>query len=123
MVLFSRSAFITALLLLPTQIRVLGDVNDSKPMLFGLDMGAFSKILSLRAGRQVAKVSSDYRDRVNGLSGEVNQLYGSAKATFSFGHFRQTNQGIVTFDLSGVSSQTGRRSPVFWDLKCSGNLK
>ncbi|MGB0046957.1 MAG: aspartyl protease family protein, partial [Terriglobales bacterium] len=82
-------------------------VNDSKPMLFGLDTGAFSNVLSLRAGRQVAKVSSNYRDRVNGLSGEVNQVYSSAKATLSFGHFRQTNQGIVTFDLSGVSSQTG----------------
>ncbi len=82
-------------------------VNDSKPMLFGLDTGAFSNVLSLRAGRQVAKVRSDYRDRVNGLSGGVNQVYSSAKATLSFGHFRQTNQGIVTFDLSGVSSQTG----------------
>jgi hypothetical protein len=82
-------------------------VNDSKPMLFGLDTGAFSNVLSLRAGRQVAKVGSDYRDRVNGLSGTVNQVYSSAKATLSFGHFRQTNQGIITFDLSGVSSQTG----------------
>jgi|SRR5208283_4997846 len=82
-------------------------VNDSKPMLFGLDTGAFSNVLSLRAGRQVAKVSSDYRDRVNGLSGGVNQVYSSAKATLSFGHFRQTNQGIVTFDLSSVSSQMG----------------
>jgi hypothetical protein len=82
-------------------------VNDSKPMLFGLDTGAFSNILSLRAGRQVAKVSSDYSDRVNGLSGAVNQVYSSGKATLSFGHFRQSNQGIVTLDLSGVSSQTG----------------
>jgi len=82
-------------------------VNDSKPMLFGLDTGAFSNVLSLRAGRQVAKVSSDYRDRVNGLSGAVNQVYSSAKATLSFGHFRQSNQGIVTLDLSGVSIQTG----------------
>jgi hypothetical protein len=88
-------------LLVPTS------VNDSKPMLFGLDTGAFSNILSLRAARQVAKVSSDYRDRVNGLSGSVTQVYSSAKATLSFGHFRQSNQGIITFDLSGVSSQTG----------------
>jgi hypothetical protein len=88
-------------LLVPTS------VNGSKPMLFGLDTGAFSNILSLRAARQVAKVSSDYRDRVNGLSGSVNQVYTSAKATLSFGHIRQSNQGIITFDLSGASSQTG----------------
>ena len=49
-------------------------VNDSKPMLFGLDTGAFaSNILSLRAGRQVGKVSSEDRVRIRGLNGEVNK--------------------------------------------------
>jgi hypothetical protein len=61
-------------LLVPTS------VNDSKAMLFGLDTGAFSNILSVRAGRQVSKVNSEERVRVKGLSGEVNQVY-SAKAT------------------------------------------
>ena len=46
-----------------SRILVPTSVNDSKPMLFGLDTGAFSNILSLRAGRQVGKVSSDYRVR------------------------------------------------------------
>ena len=82
-------------------------VNDSKPMLFGLDTGAFSNILSLRAGRQVAKVGSDYRDRVSGLSGAVNHVYSSKKATLGFGRFRQSNLGIITLDLSDVSRQTG----------------
>jgi tetratricopeptide (TPR) repeat protein len=82
-------------------------VNDSKPMLFGLDTGAFSNILSLRAGRQVGKVNSDYRDRVGGLNGEVNRVYSSDKATLTFGHFRQSNLGIVTLDLSTVSRLTG----------------
>jgi tetratricopeptide (TPR) repeat protein len=81
-------------------------VNDSKPMLFGLDTGAFSNILSLRAGRQVGKVSSDYRVRVHGLNGEVKEVY-SAKATLRFGHLRQPNQDIVTLDLSTVSRHTG----------------
>jgi tetratricopeptide (TPR) repeat protein len=82
-------------------------VNDSKPMLFGLDTGAFSNILSLRAGRVVGKVSSDYRDRVTGLNGEVNKVYSSKKATLSFGRYRQSNQGIITLDLSTVSRLTG----------------
>jgi len=82
-------------------------VNDSKPMLFGLDTGAFTNILSLRAGRQVGKVSSDYRDRVSGLNGAVNQVYSSKKATLSFGHYRQSNLGIITLDLSTVSRLTG----------------
>jgi tetratricopeptide (TPR) repeat protein len=82
-------------------------VNDSKPVLFGLDTGAFSNILSLRVGRQVGKVSADYRMRVDGLNGAVKQVYSAEKATLTFGHYRQTNQGMVTFDLSAVSRQMG----------------
>jgi tetratricopeptide (TPR) repeat protein len=82
-------------------------VNDSKSMLFGLDTGGFTNILSLRAGRQVAKVSSNYRDRVSGLNGEVNKVYSADKVTLSFGHFRQSNLGIITLDLSAVSRHTG----------------
>jgi tetratricopeptide (TPR) repeat protein len=82
-------------------------VNDSKPMLFGLDRGAFNNILSTRVGRQVSKVSSDNSMRVRGLNGEVNKVYSSAKATLRFGHFQQPNLDIVTLDLSTVSRQTG----------------
>jgi hypothetical protein len=82
-------------------------VNDSKPMLFGLDTGAFSNVLSLRAGRQVGRVSPDYRDRIHGLNGEVNKVYSSDKATLSFGHLRQSNLGIITLDLSTVSRNIG----------------
>jgi hypothetical protein len=85
-------------LLVPTS------VNDSKPMLFILDTGAFSNVLSLRAAQQVAKVSSDYRDRIKGISGSVTSVYLAAKTTLTFGHFRQFNQGIVTFGVSNVSS-------------------
>jgi len=81
-------------------------VNDSKPMLFGLDTGAFSNILSLRAGRQVGKVSSENRVRVRGLNGEVKEVY-SAKATLVFGRLRQPNLDIITLDLSTVSRLTG----------------
>jgi len=82
-------------------------VNDSKPMLFGLDTGAFSNILSLRAGQLIGKVNTDYRLRVQGLNGAVNKVYNSDKAILSFGHFRQSNTGIVTLDLSTVSRLTG----------------
>jgi hypothetical protein len=46
-------------------------VNDSKTVLFGLDTGAFSNLLSLRAGRQLGEVSSENRVHVHGLNGEV----------------------------------------------------
>ena len=82
-------------------------VNDSKSMLFGLDTGAFSNLLSVRAGRQVSKVSSDDRVRVRWVNGEVNKVYSSEKATLRFGHFQQSNLGIITLDLSTVSRHTG----------------
>src|SRR5579863_1364514 len=50
-------------------------VNNSKPMLFGLDTGAASNLLSVRAGRQVTKVSSDERVQVRGVNGTVNKVY------------------------------------------------
>ena len=82
-------------------------VNDSKSMLFGLDTGAFSNLLSVRAGRQVSKVSSDDRVRVHGANGAVDKVYSSEKVTLRFGRFQQSNLGIITLDLSTVSRHTG----------------
>jgi hypothetical protein len=82
------------------------NVNDSPRMLFGLDTGAFANILSVRAGHQVSKVSSEERLRVHGLNGEVTKVY-SAKATLSFGHLRQPSMDIVTLDLSSQSRRFG----------------
>jgi tetratricopeptide (TPR) repeat protein len=82
-------------------------VNGSKSMLFGLDTGAFSNLLSVRAGRQVSKVSSEDRMQVHGLNGQVKQVYSSETATLRFGHFQQSNLGIVTLDLSNVSRHIG----------------
>jgi len=82
-------------------------VNDSKAMLFGLDTGAFSNILSVRAGRQVSKVNSEERLRVQGVNGAVNKVYSSEKATLRFAHFQQSNLDIITLDLSNISRHTG----------------
>jgi hypothetical protein len=82
-------------------------VNNSKAMLFGLDTGAFSNLLSVRAGRKVSKVSSEDRLQVHGVSGAVNKVYSSDKATLRFGHFEQSNLGIITLDLSTISRHTG----------------
>ena len=82
-------------------------VNNSKSMLFGLDTGAFSNLLSVRAGRQVSKVSSEDRVQVHGVNGAVNNVYSSDKATLRFGHFQQSNLGIITLDLSTISRHTG----------------
>lgn len=91
------------LLLVPTS------VNFSEPVLFVVDTGADSNILSSRAERHINMVSSGGPMRIRGLNGAVNKSY-LAKATLGFGHLRQPNLDmvdIVTLDLSKTSRQAG----------------
>src|ERR1035438_4365889 len=89
------------ILLIPTL------VDGSKPMLFMIDTGSFTNILSTRAAREVTKVRSDSRMQVKGLSGTVTNVYRADKATLQFGHYSQENQDIVTLDLSAISKSAG----------------
>lgn len=82
-------------------------VNDSKAMLFGLDTGAFSNLLSVRAGRKVSRVNAEEHMGVHGVNGAVDKVYSSEQATLRFGHFQQSNLGIITLDLSNISRHTG----------------
>ncbi len=88
-------------LLIPTH------VNDSKAMLFILDTGAFSNMMSTQAARSVTSVSSNDRIKVKGLSGQVNQVFTADKAAFRFANVNQPNQNIVTIDLSKLSNNVG----------------
>ena len=56
---------------------------------------------------QVSKVSSEDRMQVHGVSGTVNRVYSSEKATLKFAHFQQPNLDIITLDLSTISRHTG----------------
>jgi predicted aspartyl protease len=89
------------MLLIPTRVDGFG------PMLFMIDTGSFTNILSTRAAREVTKVRADSRTQVKGLSGTVANVYRADKATLEFGHYSQENQDIVTLDLSAVSKSTG----------------
>jgi predicted aspartyl protease/Tfp pilus assembly protein PilF len=88
-------------LLIPTH------VNDSKTMLFILDTGAFSNMMSNKAARTVTKVRSDDSFKVKGLSGEVNKTYTADKAILQFGNIRQPTQDMIAIDLSGLSKNLG----------------
>lgn len=87
-------------LLIPTY------VNDSPVMLFLIDTGSFSNIISTRAAREVTRIAQS-RMQVRGLSGSVNQVFTADKANLVFSHFRQPNQDMVTIDLSGICKHTG----------------
>ena len=89
------------ILLIPTL------VDNSRSMLFMIDTGAFTNVLSTRAAREVTKVRTDSRMQVRGLSGAVNNVYRADKATLQFGHYSQENQDTVTLDLSAISKSSG----------------
>jgi hypothetical protein len=89
------------MLLIPTRVDGFG------PMLFMIDTGSFTNILSTRAAREVTKVRADSRTQVRGLSGAVANVYRADKATLQFGHYSQENEDIVTLDLSALSKSTG----------------
>ncbi len=89
------------MLLIPTRL------NDSPPVLFLIDTGAFNNSISPEAARQVSKVHSTDDLKVKGLSGNVANVYYADNVTLQFAHFRQENQDLVSFDLSGVSNSAG----------------
>ncbi len=89
------------ILLVPTR------VDNTGPMLFMIDTGSFSNVLSTRAAREVTQIRSDPATQVNGLSGSVAKVYRADKAALQFGRYEQQNQDIVTFDLSAICKTTG----------------
>jgi tetratricopeptide (TPR) repeat protein len=88
-------------LLIPTRI------GDQTPRLFLIDTGAGKTQLSLQAAEESTKVHNDPLMHVNGLNGSVAQVYKADKAVLQFGHLRQENQDVITFDLSHLSDRVG----------------
>jgi tetratricopeptide (TPR) repeat protein len=89
------------LLLVPTFVDRIG------PMLFVLDTGSSTNVLSTRAARAVTAVKSDAGTHIRGLSGSVANVYRADKAALQFGRYEQQNQDIITLDLASMCKQTG----------------
>jgi tetratricopeptide (TPR) repeat protein len=88
-------------LLIPTR------VNDSAPMLFLIDTGAFDNTITPEAAKQVTKISRDDYMKVKGLSGEVKDVYRAREANLQFAHFKQDREGLVTFSMDHLSNGFG----------------
>ena len=89
------------MLLVPTR------VGNAPEKLFLLDTGAFGNTISPEAAREVTKVHRDSDTFIKGLGGTVKDVYSADKAVIRFGHLRQPNEDMVTFDLSGISNNVG----------------
>lgn len=88
-------------LLIPTKL------TDSPPKLFLIDTGSLFNTIAPAAAEEVTKVSSDSNLQVKGLSGSVNRVFRANELTLTFGHLRQKNQDMVSFDMAGISNSTG----------------
>jgi tetratricopeptide (TPR) repeat protein len=88
-------------LLVPTKI------GNSPAKFFLIDTGALTNQITPAAAREVTKVHGDSNITVRGLSGSVNKVYSADKAVLQFGHLRQENQDLLTFDLNSMSEYAG----------------
>ena len=88
-------------LLIPTKIA------NAAPKLFLIDTGAFSNLISSDAAKEVTKIRNDSYMHVHGISGSVKEVKSADKVVIQFGHFRQENDDLISFDLSGISRSTG----------------
>jgi tetratricopeptide (TPR) repeat protein len=88
-------------LLIPTRI------GDAPSKLFLLDTGALTNSISPAAAREVTKVHGDSDMFVKGISGLVKNVYSANKAVIQFGHLRQENQDMLSFDTTSISDNSG----------------
>jgi tetratricopeptide (TPR) repeat protein len=88
-------------LLIPTR------VNDSDPVLFLIDSGAFDDMISPKFARESTGVSGDSDTTVKGINGVVNKVYRADAVNLQFSHFKHDRKGLVSFDTSLISDGAG----------------
>lgn len=80
---------------------------SNPPKLFILDTGSFSTTISPEAAREVTKLHGNDAIKVQGISGEVKNVYSADEVTFYFANLAQKARNVVSFDLSGLSRNVG----------------
>jgi tetratricopeptide (TPR) repeat protein len=88
-------------LLIPTKI------GNTVPKLFLIDTGAVTNLISPAAAAEVTKVRGNSPIQIRGISGAVKDVRSADKVMIQFGHFRQENDDLISFDLSSISRGTG----------------
>jgi hypothetical protein len=88
-------------LLIPTRI------GDSEPKLFLIDSGAMTNAISPAAAREVTHVHVEPGIQIKGMSGQVNRVFTADKAVLEFGHYRQPNQDLISWNFSNLSKSLG----------------
>lgn len=93
---------------------VLTKVNGKTWGLFLLDTGASISNLDSSFARLSTKIHGNDYMRVKGVSGSVKDVFEADKAELQFGRFRQSNLGLIAFNLNN--------SPEHQDFRMAGIL-
>jgi tetratricopeptide (TPR) repeat protein len=88
-------------LLIPTKI------GSASTKLFLIDTGSVTNLISSGAAAEVTKVRGEDRVHLRGISGSVKNVKSADKVMIQFGHFRQENDDLISFDLTPISRSTG----------------
>ena len=88
-------------LLIPTKI------GNTAPKLFLIDTGSVTNLISSAAAAEVTKVRGGTGVQIHGISGTVKDVKSADKVLIQFGHFRQENDDLISFDLTPISRSTG----------------
>jgi predicted aspartyl protease len=97
-------------LLMPTGIVDTTQMNDDsawKEKLFLLDTGSFSNLISPAAAREVTNVSRDNKSGVQGIQGEVDEVFAAGKFTLAFAGLRLNSPRMTSIDTTKISHDDG----------------
>ena len=98
------------LLLIPTR------VNDSREGLFVIDTGSAKTLISYEMAGQAGRLSRDDRTKMNGINGQVADIYQTGEVLLQFAGFRQKNLGITSFNMWDQSRRIGTEISGFLGL-------
>jgi hypothetical protein len=98
------------MLLVPTR------VNDSREVHFVLDTGSARTLISYQLAEEVSRINKDAQTRINGISGQVADVYQTCDLFLQFGAFRQKNLGMTAFNMWEQSRRLGTELSGFLGL-------
>jgi tetratricopeptide (TPR) repeat protein len=98
------------LLLVPTR------VNESREVWFVLDTGSAKTLISNEMAGQVSQINLDARTRINGINGQVADVYQTGDLYLQFAGFRQKNLGMTAFNMWDQSRRLGTEVSGFLGL-------
>jgi hypothetical protein len=84
-----------------------GSANESGPVLFLIDSGAYNNVVSRDFAAQVSQVRNDYSLRLSGIAGQVRDVYKIEKLELHFADIVQHQQGVLSIDFSKLCKEEG----------------